>query len=312
MGVEMDWDDFRVFLAVARTGQLLAAAKYLQVNHATVARRLGALEDALGTRLVNRRTNGCDLTSEGEALLARAEIMESAALGARADVGDSDNAISGTVRIGAPDGFGVAFLAPRLGELKRRFPQLRIQLVPVPRSFSLSKREADIAITTARPTEGRLVARKLVDYRLGLYASADYIARCGAPRMPGDLKVHSLVGYVEDLIFTPSLDFAREVWKGWHSDVEVSSAIGQTEAVRGGAGIGILHDFIARDMPGLVAVLPELSVRRSYWTVVHEDMRAIRRISVASEFIAWAVHASRALFDATKVQALTPDEGNGI
>lgn len=293
----MNWDDVRVFLAVARTGQLLAAARHLRVNHATVARRLGALEEALGTRLVNRRTNGCELTSEGEVLLARAEIMEGAALGARADIGGSDGAISGTVRIGAPDGFGVAFLAPRLGSLKRRHPQLRIQLVPVPRSFSLSKREADIAITTARPTEGRLVARKLVDYRLGLYASADYIERHGSPVALGELRQHSLVGYVDDLIFTPSLDFAREIWKDWRSDVEVSSAIGQTEAVKGGAGIGILHDFIARGIPGLVPVLPELSVVRSYWTVVHEDMKAIRRVGAASEFIAREVHACRALFD---------------
>src|SRR5690606_10074631 len=106
----MNWDDIRIFLAVARTGQMLGAARQLRLNHATVARRASALEAALGATLFTRRTNGCDLTSEGEALLTRAELMETAALGARADVGESDAALSGTVRIGAPDGFGVAFL----------------------------------------------------------------------------------------------------------------------------------------------------------------------------------------------------------
>ncbi|RDE08327.1 LysR family transcriptional regulator [Pelagibacterium lacus] len=292
----MNWDDIRIFLAVARTGQMLGAARQLRLNHATVARRVSALEAALGATLFTRRTNGCDLTSEGEALLTRAELMETAALGARADVGESDAALSGTVRIGAPDGFGVAFLAPRLGKLRRLYPQLRIQLVPVPRSFSLSKREADIAITTARPTEGRLVARKLVDYRLGLYASTLYVKQRGLPQSVADLRHHSLVGYVEDLIFTPSLDFAREIWKDWQADVEVSSAIGQSAAVRGGAGIGILHDFLARDVPELVAVLPDLSIARSYWTVVHEDMRAIRRVGAVADFIAQEVSAARQAF----------------
>lgn len=292
----MNWDDIRIFLAVARQGQMLGAARQLQLNHTTVARRVTALEQALQAKLFRRRTNGCDLTSEGEALLTRAEFMESAVLGARADIGNSDAEISGTVRIGAPDGFGVAFLAPRLGALRKRHPSLRIQLVPVPRSFSLSKREADVAITTARPIEGRLVARKLIDYRLGLYASADYLEEYGQPQTAADLKHHSLVGYVEELIFSPSLDYAREVWKDWQSDIEVSSAIGQAEAVKGGAGIGILHDFVARQASGLVAVLPSLTISRAYWTVVHEDMREIKRIKVVSEFIAAEVERNRHYF----------------
>lgn len=292
----MNWDDIRLFLAIARQGQILGAARTLGINHATLARRLTTLEDSLGTRLFIRRTNGCDLTAEGEALLDRAEAMESAALAAQAGIGGTDAAISGTVRIGTPDGFGVAFLAPRLAALRARHPQLRIELVPVARGFSLSRREADIAITVARPTEGRLVARKLVDYRLGLYASADYIERHGAPETAPDLRQHSLVGYVDDLIFTPSLDYVREIWKDWRSDIAISSALGQTEAVRGGAGIGILHDFLARPHRELKPVLPHLGVMRNYWTVMHEDVRAIARVSVVAEFIAAQVAASRQSF----------------
>lgn len=295
---EMNWDDVRVFLAVARTGQMLAAARQLGMNHATVARRLGALEDALGTRLVDRRTNGSGLSAEGERFLGFAERMESEMLAARETTGARDVALTGTVRIGAPDGFGVGFLAPRLGQLTQRHPGLRLELVPVPRAFSLSQREADLAVTLERPREGRLVARKLTDYTLGLYASRDYLAQHGTPKSLDDLRSHSLVGYVEDLIFARALDYTGEFLKDWRSNLSVSSAIGQVEAVRAGAGIGILHTFMARQHSTMMPVLGEHLLERSYWMVVHEDMHRIRRVALVAEFVADAVQAERALFRA--------------
>src|SRR5690606_8144466 len=126
----MNWDDVRLFLAVARTGQLLAASRRLGVNHATLSRRVSTLEETLKTRLLVRRTNGCELTAEGEVFLRAAERMETEMLAAQSRIGRIDTAIAGTVRIGAPDGFGVSFLAPRLGRLTARHPELRIQLVP--------------------------------------------------------------------------------------------------------------------------------------------------------------------------------------
>lgn len=292
----MNWDDIRIFLAIARSGQILGAARALSLNHATVARRLTALEDDMGTTLFARRTNGCDLTAEGEALLPHAEAMESAMLGASAAIADTDAALSGSVRIGAPDGFGVAFLAPRLGRLTRAYPGLNIQLVPVPRSFSLSRREADIAIALERPSQGRLVARKLADYTLGLYASRAYLEAHGPPERLEHLAGHRLIGYVEDLIFSPSLNFAREIWKDWHSDIEVSSAIGQTEAVKAGAGIGILHSFIAREHDELVPLLTEHVLTRAYWLVMHEDLRSIARVAAVAEFIVEQAKEARNLF----------------
>ncbi|MEO5807999.1 LysR family transcriptional regulator [Devosia sp.] len=291
----MNWDDVRIFLAVARQKQILGAARSLQLNHATVARRLTALEQALGTRLFVRKTNGSDLSAEGEKFLGFAEAMESQMLAAQEATGGGE-AISGTVRVGAPDGFGVAFLAPRLGELIERHKGLRIELVPVPRTFSLSRREADIAVTLERPREGRLVARKLTDYRLGLYASADYLARHGTPERLEDLGGHRLVGYVDDLLFSASLDYTADYLKSWRSALAVSSAMGQTEAVRAGAGIGILHSFMARRDTALVPVLPEHVLTRSYWTVVHEDLRAIRRVAVVAEFLAEVVGRDRTIF----------------
>ncbi|MCQ1854624.1 LysR family transcriptional regulator [Neorhizobium galegae] len=292
----MNWDDVRMFLAVARAGQILAASRRLGVNHATLGRRVTALEEDLRTRLLIRRTNGCELTAEGEVFFRAAERMETEMLAAQASTGRIDAAIAGTVRIGAPDGFGVSFLASRLGRLTRRHPELKLQLVPVPRSFSLSQREADIAITIERPEQGRLVSSKLTDYTLGLYASKTYLDQAGTPQTVEALKSHPRIGYVEDLIFSPSLNFTGEVMRDWDASFEISSAIGQTEAVRSGAGIGILHDYVARQYPELVRVLPETIIRRSYWTTYHETTRDLMRLRTVVEFLKELVDGESHIF----------------
>lgn len=292
----MDWDDMRMFLAVARTGQILAASRRLGINHATLGRRMTSLEDALQTRLLIRRTNGCTLTAEGEILLAAAERMETEMLAAQAKTGRAGSGIAGTVRIGAPDGFGVSFLAPRMGALTHIHPDLKIQLVPVPRSFSLSQREADIAITIERPEQGRLVSSKLTDYTLGIYASESYLEHNGRPENADALRHHARVGYVEDLIFSPSLNFTGEVMRNWDAGFEISSAIGQTEAIRAGAGIGILHDYVARQYPELVRILPQTSIRRSYWTTYHESSRDLVRLRTVIDHIRQLVTANSHIF----------------
>ncbi len=292
----MNWDDVRIFLAVARAGQILGAARRLDLNHATVSRRVAALETALRTKLFRRLTTGSELTPAGQRFLAVAERMEADMIAARAEIDGDGEDVSGTVRIGAPDGFGVAFLAPRLGALTRQHPGLKVQLVPVPRSFSLSRREADIAITVERPTEGRLVASKLVDYSLGLWASRAYVDANGLPDGPAGLNGHRLVGYVPDLVISPTLDYSAEFHPGWDAAFSISSALGQAEAVRSGAGIGILHTFVARAMPDLVPVAEVPAIRRSYWLVYHESMRPLRRIQVVAAFIARLVEAERASF----------------
>ncbi|NSX84100.1 LysR family transcriptional regulator [Agrobacterium tumefaciens] len=292
----MNWDDVRLFLSVARSGQFLSAARKLGVNHATLSRRISALEAAIGTQLFLRSTNGCELTEEGQRLLAGAERMETEMLNAQANLGRVDTAVAGTVRIGAPDGLGVSFLAPRLGRLTARYPDLKIQLVPVPRSFSLSQREADIAITIERPEQGRLMFSKLTDYSLGLYASAVYLADYGTPDDVEALKRHRRIGYVEDLIFSPSLNFTGEIMRDWDAAFEISSATGQTEAVRSGAGIGILHNYIAGQYPELLRIMPHLTISRSYWTAYHESARQLVRVRTVVDFLQELVAEERRIF----------------
>lgn len=292
----MNWDDVRVFLSVARTGQILAAARRLGLNHATVARRLTSLEEDLSVKLFERSTSGCLLTDKGNRFLPRAEAIEAEMLAAEAEIADDEVSISGTVRIGAPDGFGVAFLAPRLGQLTEKHPDLTVQLVPVPRSFSLSRREADIAITVERPDHGRLIARKLTNYSLGLYASRSYLDTFPPPKTLKDLKNHNLIGAVEDLIYSQALNYAADFTKDWPARFEIASALGQTEAVRAGAGVGVLHSFIARSDSNLVRLLPEIEVKRAYWTVSHESTRPLRPVTAALEFLNDLVLSEREIF----------------
>ncbi len=292
----MNWDDVRIFLAVARAGQILGAARRLELNHATVSRRVAALEQALNAKLFRRLTTGSELTPAGERFLEMAERMEADMITARAEIAGEGDEVSGVVRIGAPDGFGVAFLAARLGALTEKHRELKIQLVPVPRSFSLSRREADIAITVERPTEGRLVAGKLVDYTLGLFASRAYAEQHGLPQTVGELAAHRLVGYVPDLVVSPSLDYAAEFSPRWDAGFSISSALGQAEAVRAGAGIGIVHTFVARSLQELVPVTAAPPIRRAYWLVYHESMRPLRRIQTVAEFITKTVERERTLF----------------
>lgn len=295
----LDWDDARMFLAVARAGQMLGATRTLGVNQTTLSRRMASLETALGTKLLVRRTHGSELTDAGGALLDTLERVETEMLGVQARLQGAGAAAAGVVRIGAPDGFGVGFLAPRLTTLAARHPALVVQLVPTPRGFSLSRREADLAVMVGRPEKGRLVARKLTDYTLGLYASPGYLAERAPPEDAAALAGHRLVGYVEDLIAAPALAYASEFLRGWRSSVELTSAIGQVEAVKAGAGIGALHDYLAvgpcRE-GSLVRVLPELRAVRSYWLAIHESLRDVARVRAAADWLTDAVRQRAAAF----------------
>ena len=166
----------------------------------------------------------------------------------------------------------------------------------MPRSFSLSEREADLAIMVGRPKKGRLRVKKLVDYSLGLYASQDYLTRAGTPRSIDMLKSHTLIGYVDDLIYSPELNYTQEFVRDWRSDIAVSTAIGQFEAVRAGAGIGICHDFMASGVPDLTRLFPDMSVTRSYWIVWHENLRVARRVQAVVQLLDEMVRNEREHF----------------
>lgn len=292
----MDWDNVRVFLAVARAGQFVAAAKRLKLDHATVSRRIAALEAAVGAKLFDRRTTGARLTGAGERFIGAAEQMESAFLHAQGEISGVDLELSGDVRIGAPDGFSTYYLTSALRDFAERHPAMRLQLMPLPQLTPLARREVDIVVGLDKPEAGRFVARKLTDYSLGIYGSSGYLKRNGAPAGVEALKNHRLIGYVEEHAFSTALDYVLELFGGAPTSFESANTVTQLEAARAGVGLAVMHDFIARRFKDLKRVLPERRAMRAYWLVTHEDTRGLGRIRAVSEHLAKAVARDRTMF----------------
>lgn len=292
----MDWDKVRVFLEVARTGQILGAAKRLRLDHGTVSRKLTTLEAELKTKLINRQTTGSSLTSAGVALLAAAERAESELLRVSSQFASIAESVSGSIRVGAPDGFGNYFLANRLGAFAVANPALTIQLVALPKMFSLAKREADIVITLERPTQGRLITSKLTDYTLSVYGSKEYLKSSSLIETTDDLSKHLFITYISDILHSRALDYASTFGGLVARRYECGSVVGQLEAVRAGYGIGILHDYAASAYPELKKVLPTIRFIRSYWLVCHPDTHNTRIIRETRQYIVAKVRESRGQF----------------
>jgi DNA-binding transcriptional LysR family regulator len=270
-----EWDDLRFFLAVYRAKSISGAARVLEVDHATVSRRLKRLERSLNATLLERTPNGYELTLAGERVLDAAEAVESSLLVCASAITDTDLTLDGIVKIGAPD----------------------IQLIATARLFSLSKREADISIVIDQPYTGRLVSRKLTDYRLRMYAHANYLRDRGQPLTTEDLKGHEFIGYIENLLFSPMLDYLPLVSKEIHARFTSTNLLAQRAAIEAGKGIGILPDFLVADNKDLAIVLPSFHIDRTFYLLVHEDNRNLARIRKVADFIADEVKRNQALFN---------------
>lgn len=294
---EFGWDDLRFFLAVAREGTLTGAAHRLRADHTTVGRRIRALEESLAAKLFDRQTTGYTLTPLGDTLLQHAERMEAVAIAAQAIIEEINRPMSGVVRIGATDGFGTYFIAPRLGKLSNLHPGLEIQLLAMPRIFNLSRREADLAIGLARPAEGRLYSRKLMDYELGVYASIEYLDRSKTVHGVQDLRSHPFVSYVGELIYAKELDYIPRVDPLIRPTLKSSNPIAQIKAILSGYGLGVLPCFMADREPTLRRVLADqIVLHNTFWLITHADLRKLSRVRSVADFIYREVNAERALF----------------
>lgn len=282
----MKWDDLRVFLAVARDGRLPDAGRTLGIDPATVGRRVTALEAALGARLFERSPQGYALTEAGLGLVEHAQAMEAQARAAAEAAGGHSGRLSGTVRIGAPDGVSNYLLTDACDTLSRDNPQLQVQVVALPRMFSLSKREADLAITVAPPSAGRLTVRKIADYRLRLYARADLLREIGPVRSIDDLRDLRGIGYISDMIFDRELDYHALLGREREAALTSNSLIMQLRWCLKGCGVCILPDFVAREHPELTPVLEDdIRLTRSFYLVLHEDDARVASINRMAEVI---------------------------
>ncbi|MES2988513.1 MAG: LysR family transcriptional regulator [Pseudomonadota bacterium] len=281
-----NWDDIRIFLAVARAQRLSTAARLLGVDPTTVSRRLSRLSETLGTPLFDTVAGERQLSEAGQALLMHAEAIEGSFLAATGGPNELSG-LAGHVRLSVAEGLATHVLAPAIASFSVAFPGIRLDLITASGFFSPSKREADIAVMLARPHSPQLRATELVRYRLRLYASAEYCARRGKPESLETLTRHNLVSYVPEHVHAPELDYISEIRTDLAPRLRSTSINVQRGMVAAGAGIGILPDFMAANDPDLQPVLPGLvEVWRTFWLVTHQDSHATPRIQAVAEWLA--------------------------
>lgn len=281
--METDWDDLRIFLAVARAESLSGAGRALKLDPATVGRRIARLEEALTAKLFSKSPQGYVLTDAGQRLMTHAVRAEQAVAGAAEELAGAPGQLSGQVRIGAPDGCANYLLPQVCAAICDANPGLEVQIVALPRVFNLSRREADMAIAVSPPQAGRLTVQKLTDYHLHLAASEDYLARHGPIAALADLGRHRIIGYIPDMIFDKELDYLAEI--GADAVPLASNSVSvQLNWVRAGAGVAIVHDFAIPFKPGLRKVLEQdFALTRSFYLIRHPDDRRLERMNRFAE-----------------------------
>ena len=270
-----NWDDIRVFLAVARAASLTAAAPVLKMDPATVSRRIARLEAALGSSLFVKSPQGYALTNLGTRMRDDAVLAETA-LARALDTSDGpDGGLTGQIRLGAPDGCANFLLPQVCAAIRADNPDLEVQILALPREVNLSHREADMAITVSPPQARRLFVEKITDYQLHFALHRDY----PCPQSIADAKSLPMVGYIQDMIFDKELDYLG-AFAGQGVPMASNSVSVQLQMLRQGAGIGIVHDFALPAAPELQRVLSdEVSLTRAFYLVRHASDRQSERLN---------------------------------
>jgi DNA-binding transcriptional LysR family regulator len=282
--MQAHWDDLRLFLAVARAETLSGAGKIVRLDAATLGRRVARLERDLNAVLFVKSPQGYALTDLGERLVTRAEVAEAAMRAATDDVAGGQgaraqsSALTGQIRIGAPDGCANYLLPQVCATLTAQHPDLDIQIVALPRVFNLSRREADFAIGVSAPTAGRLTVQRVADYKLHFAASAEYLA-CAPPLGAlADLRDHRVVGYIPDMIFDRELDYLADAGVSRVALTSNSVSV-QLNLLSQGGGVGVVHDFALHATPNVQRVLTnEFSITRSFFLIRHAADQAHGRL----------------------------------
>lgn len=274
-----DWEDLRYFSVFAQEQSLSAAARQLKVDHATVARRISALEASLNLKLVDRRPRSYVMTADGERIanLGQRMATESYAVERTALAGQAG--FAGEVKVSAPPALACSLIAPHLGKLRQQHPQLSLQLLGNLGNASLTRREADIAIRLSRPVEPDFVARKITTISFALYGSAEYLARTPAEQ-------YSFIAYDESMEQTP-----QQLWlqkqAGDRPILLRSNDLNiQAVAAKAGVGLAVLPYFLGEQYALQPATIVGAALEREVWLVTHNDIRHTALIQAVMAFLA--------------------------
>src|SRR5215204_555459 len=280
-----NWNDLVYFLELSRQGRLMSTARRLRVDHTTVSRRISELEKDLAVKLFERKPDGFVLTEDGHRLLSIAEKMETLGLSVIETIGAKPSELSGRVRIATIEGIAAYYLTEKLGEFNAIHPEILIELVTERHLINLSKREADISISFVPPIGPRLDVRKAGTFKLGLFASADYLETRGMPPDVAALASHDFIDYVVDLVAIAKVHWLLDVIEPEHVVFRSSSMAAQQNAIIAGRGIGLLPFFSSKTDARLIRVLPKVSVERDLFISVHEDIQFMGRVRAVTRFL---------------------------
>ncbi len=286
-------DDMLILLAVGRTGRYVTAAEQLGINHTTISRRIAALEQAIGARVLVRVGDTWELTDRGREVLAAAEAVE-AAVHSVGGGPDRSPSLAGVVRISATDGFSAYIAAPAAAQVQRRHPDVAVEIVATTRRASLQRSSVDIEIVVGEPTVRRALPIRLGDYCLGLYGSRSYLAAHGTPASADELAEHPLVYFIDSMLQVDDLDLATNFAPAMRESVSSTNVFVHVEATRAAAGLGLLPCFMADRWPDLVRVLPDtISARLTYWLVTRAETLRRPEVSAVVEALREQVTAQR-------------------
>lgn len=280
----MNWDDSKVFLAIAREGTLSAASKALKLGIATTSRRLERLEAALGVRLFTRDQLGYKLTDEGHALIPQAEVLEQAGFAFGNAARKKSERVMGHVCLATAQGLADHLIIPALPSLTDTNPNLTIEIVTGVQTVNLHRRDADIALRMVRPERGNVRIRKLGTLGFGLYASEHYLQRRPNPERPSSLEQDDFIGWAETQQHLHSAQWLERTLRGRPCRLTTTTMSAQVSAAQAGIGIAVLPHFIAKKM-GLICIQDDIGCDQSIWLVTHSDLAHSRRIRVVADFL---------------------------
>ena len=288
----MDWDKLRIFHAVASAGSFTHAGQMLALSQSAVSRQISALEEEIATPLFQRHARGLTLTDEGELLYGAVSDVLGRLAQAEEALKNVQAAPRGSLKITSSHGLGTYWLLPRLKEFMLEFPELQVHLLFEDRELDLAQREADLALRMRAPVQADLIQRKLFTVHYHLYATEDYLARCGIPQSADDLVNHTLISYGETA--APEIrdvnwliDTTRRLGpNGCTRTLRINNLTGILHAVESGVGLAALPDYLVESRPHLIRVLPDVEGPSFDVHLVYPDaMRQSKRVAAFRDFL---------------------------
>ena len=302
----MDWDDFRVFLAIARERTLSGAARKLEVDQSTIGRRLAALEQAAATRLFDRTPDGYALTIAGEAVLPSVEAIETAAIAVERRLVGHDLRLEGRVRVALSDSFAAWFVLPRLAALHEQQPGIHVELVTGNQPVDLARREADISVRMSKPEQPNLIARKIGRAAWALYAAESYVKARGLPDVTTGLAGHDVIGFETELRRTAGAVWLREQATRARVAFSTNSLLSLAAAVVSGLGVSPLPCLFGDVQPELRRLPGGIIGHHEIWLVVHPDVRASARVRLVMQFLTQQIEQESKLISGELARSTGP------